>query len=221
MEMTAAGSSGSSRRGGSAAPRHERRSEIVRTLRGRTSASAVELADLLGVHPNTIRFHLGVLERSGAVVREQSVTQTPGRPELRFRLPPAQTSAGVRADLLARILLTRIAAGDDPEIEAEKAGHQWGSDEAVRSGRTGSDAVAGLLDVLESSGFAPSAGEGAAIDLHNCPLREFLDPYGRLVCAVHSGLMTGFLDAAQSPCTVDSLVPFASATTCRAHLQQR
>lgn len=221
METTTAGSSGSARRGGPAAPRHERRSEILRALRERTSASAAELADLLGVHPNTVRFHLSVLERSGSVVRAQSTSATPGRPELRFRLPPTQTSVGLRADLLARILLSRIAAGDDPQSEAEEAGRQWGTGEAVRAGRTGTDAVADLLDVLESTGFAPSANDGAAIDLHNCPLREFLDSHGRLVCAVHRGLMTGFLDAAQSPRTVSSLVPFATATTCRAHLQQR
>lgn len=213
--------SGPTRRRESAEPRHERRSEILRTLRERTSASAAELADLLGVHPNTVRFHLGVLESSGTIVRERQMTRTPGRPELRFRLPPTRNSAGLRADLLARILLTRIAAGDDPENEAEDAGCQWGSDEAERAARTESDAVRGLLETLESSGFAPSVKDDAEIDLHNCPLREFLDTHGRLVCAIHKGMMAGFLDAAQAPYAVDSLVPFATATTCRAHLRRR
>lgn len=201
--------------------RRNRRAEIVRGLRERTSASAAELADGLGVHPNTIRFHLAGLERDGEVVRERQSAQAPGRPELRFRLSPAAEPATERADLLARILLSRLAAAENPEAEAEAAGHQWGSAEAQNRTGARTEAVDDLVRMLEESGFAPARRGGSQIDLLSCPLRQFLGTHGRLVCAIHRGMMTGFLDAVGSPNAVESLTPFATATSCSTRLQTR
>lgn len=198
-----------------------RRAEILRVLRERTTATAAELADAVGVHPNTIRFHLRILERSGDVVREQVPSRTPGRPELRFRLSPSHGSTELRADLLARILLNRIAASADSEREAESAGHQWGSGAAATAGASAADAIEGLVDTLEATGFAPTRSEADMIELHNCPLREFLATHGRLVCSIHRGLMSGYLDAAESSSAVESLEPFATAASCRARLRRR
>lgn len=199
--------------------RRNRRAEIVRALREHTSASVAELAEGLGVHPNTIRFHLSGLEGDGEVVREQRPAYSPGRPELRFRLSPAAEPPTERADLLGRILLSRIAAAEDPTAEAEAAGRQWGSTEA--QSRTGAyaEAVDDLVSMLEEAGFAPARRGGNQIDLLNCPLRQFLGTHGRLVCSIHRGMMAGFLDAVGTPSAVESLTPFATATCCRTRLQ--
>ncbi|UVI37768.1 helix-turn-helix transcriptional regulator [Brevibacterium spongiae] len=198
-----------------------RRSDILRLLRERTSATAVELAEGLDVHPNTVRFHLGILERDGEVLREAQSAGTPGRPEVRYFAPPASEPGPRRADLLAEILLARIASSANPAAEAVDAGYQWGTGEAARAQRRGSSAVDGLIDALRESGFGPTLEDRTQIDLHNCPLREFLSAHGRLVCAVHSGMMTGFLDGAGSSQTVDSLEAFATPTSCRARLRRR
>lgn len=201
--------------------RGERRAEVLRLLRERTGASAVELAACLDVHPNTVRFHLGILEQDGDVVRETLPARTPGRPEVRYFAPPASEPGPHRADLLAGILLSRVATASDPAAEAEDAGYQWGSGEAARAaGRDGS-AVDGLIDTLDSAGFAPTLTDDADIDLHNCPLREFLGTHGKLVCSVHRGMMTGYLDGAGSSSAVASLEAFATPTSCRAHLRRR
>src|SRR5699024_9285248 len=80
--------------------RGDRRAEILRALRAETTATAAELAEALGIHPNTVRFHLGVLESNGDVIREQVPARRPGRPELRFRIVARPSAAG--PDLLAR-----------------------------------------------------------------------------------------------------------------------
>ena len=201
--------------------RRDRRAEIVRRLRERTSASVAELAAGLEVHPNTVRFHLFGLERDGEVVREQQPTQTPGRPALRFRLAPAAEPTTGRADPLAGILLSRIAAAEDPTAEAEAAGRQWGSAEAQSRVGAPTEAVEGLVGMLEEAGFAPTRRGGDQIDLLSCPLRQFLGTHGRLVCAIHRGMMAGFLDAVGSPNTVESRIPFATATSCRTRLRSR
>ncbi|MGC3022423.1 MULTISPECIES: helix-turn-helix transcriptional regulator [unclassified Brevibacterium] len=205
----------------STAARGGRRAEILRQLRGRSSATAVELAESLGVHPNTVRFHLGVLERDGDVVRHTRPAHGPGRPEVRYFLTPATDSGPHRADLLARILLSRVASAPDPAGEAEEAGYQWGSGAAAGAGSRADSAVDGLIDTLDAAGFAPARLDGNQIDLHNCPLREFLGTHGSLVCAIHRGMMTGFLEAAQSSNAVESLEPFATPTSCRARLRRR
>ncbi|HJA59775.1 MAG TPA: helix-turn-helix domain-containing protein [Candidatus Brevibacterium intestinavium] len=199
--------------------RGDRRAEILRALRAETTATAAELAEALGIHPNTVRFHLGVLESNGDVIREQVPARRPGRPELRFRIVARPSAA--RPDLLARILLERVASAADPDSEAEDAGRQWGTGEGTGAGGAGDAAVDGLIDTLESTGFAPVRTEDDVIDLHSCPLREFLSTHGHLVCSIHRGLMAGYLDAAQSPSTVDSLEPFSTASSCRTRLRRR
>lgn len=207
--------------GGGRARRGDRRGEILRHLRERNSATAGELADAMDVHPNTVRFHLAVLEREGDVVRRTAPARSPGRPEIRYSVPPATDADPQRPDLLARILLARIAAAADPVGEAEDAGYQWGQGEVGPAARGDGSAVDGLVDALDSAGFAPALSDGATLELRNCPLREFLSSHGRLVCSVHRGMMTGFLDAAGSSNTVDSLEPFATPTSCRALLRGR
>lgn len=201
------------------AVRSDRRADILRALRSATTATAAELAEAVGLHPNTVRFHLGVLEGNGDVIREQVPARRPGRPELRFRIVPNPSPA--RPDLLARVLLARVASAADPDSEAEEAGRQWGTDEGAAVDGAGETAIDGLIETLESTGFAPVRTAADVIDLHNCPLREFLSTHGQLVCSIHRGLMAGYLDAAQSPSTVDSLEPFSTASSCRTRLRPR
>src|SRR5690625_4829984 len=98
--------------------RGDRRAEILRALRAETTATAAELAEALGIHPNTVRFHLGVLESNGDVIREQVPARRPGRPELRFRIVARPSAAG--PDLLARILLERVASAADPDRKSTR-----------------------------------------------------------------------------------------------------
>ena len=46
---------------------------------------AVELAERLALHPNSVRYHLDALHRAGLVERRSDVTGRRGRPQLRYR----------------------------------------------------------------------------------------------------------------------------------------
>src|SRR5699024_10829567 len=96
-----------------------------------------------------------------------------------------------------------------------------GAPEGTGVGGAGGTAIEGLIGSLECTGFARVRTEDHVIDLHSCPLREFLSTHGHLVCSIHRGLMAGYLDAAQSPRTVDPLEPFSTASSCRTRLRQR
>lgn len=184
--------------------------------------TVADLAGRLDVHPNTVRFHLRSLEAEGQVVRSQATRAgAPGRPEQTFRIPPNLESAPQRADLLAHVLLHHLGAEENAQVRAKSAGRSWGQAEAHRFGRCDADPLEGLVDTLEEAGFAPSHSASSSLDLHHCPLQEFLGDGQRLVCAVHEGMMAGFLDEAKSTMSVEYLEPFATPGLCRTHLIRR
>lgn len=183
--------------------------------------TVADLARRLEVHLNTVRFHLRVLEVDGQVVRDQTRPSAPGRPELTFRVPPTTTSAPQRADLLAHVLLDHLGAAEDSHARAIAAGRHWGRAEAARAGENDEIPMEGLVAMLEAAGFAPAQSSTECLDLHHCPLQEFLGDGQRLACAVHEGMMAGYLDEAKSSMAVASLEPFSAPGICRTHLVHR
>ncbi len=63
-----------------------RRDEVFAVLQGATEPlSITAIADALGIHPNTARFHLDVLAKTGQVERVETEPAKPGRPASMFR----------------------------------------------------------------------------------------------------------------------------------------
>ena len=72
----------------------ERRERIVAELRtARDGLDATELAGRIGLHPNTIRFHLGVLLDAGLVSSRPAERASPGRPRILYALRPEAAAA--------------------------------------------------------------------------------------------------------------------------------
>src|ERR1700745_4225562 len=62
-----------------------RRREVLRVLRASPDPmSIVAIAEVLGVHPNTVRFHLDSLVGDGQVEHVEPDRKGPGRPPLMF-----------------------------------------------------------------------------------------------------------------------------------------
>ena len=63
----------------------ERRVELLDALRDASRpVSVVEAAAMLGLHPSTVRFHLGLLASAGLVDRQIERRGTAGRPHIRY-----------------------------------------------------------------------------------------------------------------------------------------
>src|SRR5262245_51708816 len=85
-----------------------------------------QLAERLGLHANTIRWHLGVLTDRGLVQAVPERRGGRGRPSIVHRL----TGEGVARDRdeyrLLATMLTGVVAGDpDGEARAYESGVQW------------------------------------------------------------------------------------------------
>lgn len=196
-------------------------------LRGSGSPLGVaEIADRIGVHPNTARFHLEALHRAGQVEQAEVHPAGPGRPPLAYRARPGMDPAGPRSyRLLAAVLAGEFATGTGAESRAIEAGRAWGAEligEPTRSGGlTPEQAIARLGGLLEDLGFAPEQRPsipGWQLGLRHCPFLELVEAGAGIVCSLHLGLMQGAVDALDTSVTVERLDPFVEPDLCLAQL---
>ncbi|KUI19825.1 transcriptional regulator [Mycobacterium sp. GA-1285] len=192
--------------------------------------SISEIAERLSVHPNTARFHLEALGRSGRVETVEPERTRPGRPPLLFQVTAGMDPVGPRDyRTLAGVLADALARQRDPQGRAVAAGRAWGLTETVASGDDAvsdrGQAVDRLTDLLAELGFAPERRSADTdldgIGLRNCPFLELAVSRREVICPVHLGLMQGALAAWDAPVTVDSLTPFAEPGLCVAHMTPR
>lgn len=206
-----------------------RRRAVMRLLRASPEPMSIaKIADVLGVHPNTVRFHLDGLVADGQVEHVEPDRKGPGRPPLMFRAVRQMDRGGTRHyRLLAEILATAFATERDPGPKALAAGRAWGQkmDAELHPQRDDADgaeeAIAHLIDVLDELGFAPerrvSNGE-QQVGLRHCPFLELAENSSSVVCPVHLGLMQGAMETWGAPVSVDRLDPFVEPDLCLAHL---
>jgi predicted ArsR family transcriptional regulator len=203
-----------------------RRREVLRVLRASGEPmSIVAIAGVLGVHPNTVRFHLDGLLGDGQIEQVEPGRTRPGRPALMFRAVRQMDRGGARHyQMLAEILLEAIGDEKDSSAKALAAGRAWGRRLESSSGdATSSDkAIGHLVDVLDGLGFAPERrrrGGEQQIGLRHCPFLELAEDRTGVVCPVHLGLMQGALQTWGAPVAVERLDAFVEPDLCVAHLE--
>lgn len=208
----------------------------VRELVGSAGAeglSVLQVAEAVGIHPNTARFHLETLARDGALETGTAPAEGRGRPARIFRTAasPAEpaataseTSDGYR--LLAEIFAAGIAAEPDAGERAARIGYRWGAQAERKNPGSAARArhpeVGGAVALMDEYGFDPeweeAPGEEPSIRLRSCPFSSLVREHGDIVCALHGGLLAGALDVARSGLRLERLIPFAAPGVCTAAL---
>lgn len=207
-----------------------RRLDVLRLVQAADEPlSIAQIADELGVHPNTVRFHLDTLVEEGRVEHTEPDHKGRGRPALMFRAIRQMDRGGTRRfRLLAEILTIGLAADSDPSGKALAAGRAWGHRLRPLHQPTGpvdaEESTDHLLEMLDELGFEPERLEPDAtgdeqLGLRHCPFLELAETSTQVVCPIHLGLMQGALEAWDSPMTVDRLDPFTKPDLCVAHLK--
>lgn len=187
-----------------------------------------DLADQVGLHMNTVRFHLDRLLAEGLVTRRVEQRAEPGRPRLSFtavRRPDVgrdQRSYHLLAEMLAGYVASAVP---DPVGQSTQLGRTWGRYLATRPApyrqSTEEEARVELVQVLQRIGFAPQPVDddaGPQIRLRHCPFLEVADAHREVVCSLHLGLMQGVVAELRAPIDVDRLEPFAEPSACIAYL---
>jgi predicted ArsR family transcriptional regulator len=209
----------------------ESRARVLDVLQGSEQPRAVgEIARRVGLHPNTVRFHLDALVESELVARTVEEREQPGRPRVLYQARSRGPASGRRSyRLLAEILASYVAAQDpQPAEAATRAGRTWGrylTERPPPFRRIDVDAATRrLVATLDEIGFAPEAvtsDQERQIRLHHCPFRETAIEHREVVCSIHLGLMQGLLEELGAPIETERLEPFVEPDLCVAHLRSR
>jgi predicted ArsR family transcriptional regulator len=204
-----------------------RRRDVLRVLKAAADPMSITaIADKLGVHPNTVRFHLDTLVGDGQVEQVEPGHKRPGRPPQMFRALRQMDPDGPRHyRLLAEILATSLADGRNPRAKALAAGRAWGRrlEPPAPHGKkmAAKRSIDHLIGVLDEFGFEPEyrkSGGEQQIGLRHCPFLELAETRTDVVCPIHLGLMQGVLESSAAPVAVDRLDAFVEPDLCLAHL---
>ncbi|HEX6139621.1 MAG TPA: helix-turn-helix domain-containing protein, partial [Candidatus Limnocylindria bacterium] len=189
------------------------RSRLLTLLRAADGPMGVrQLADAVGLHPNSVREQLDQLVGAGLAVRDVASPAGRGRPAMRYAA--TDTATGVDDapyHELAAVLAEELARRADGPQAAVGAGERWGRN--VASGRPTptdpGDARQQLVALLDDAGFAPEPLGLAAdpIRLRRCPFGPLARERRDVVCGVHLGLMRGALRELDAPLDAVRLEP--------------
>lgn len=216
---------------GAAPPLGESRTRVLEALQDAGRPLTVgDVAKLVELHPNTVRFHLDALIEADLVARDTEDRDQPGRPRALYTANPNGDHVGRSSyRLLAEILASYMAAAiPEPAQAAVRAGQAWGrylTEQPAPFRRTdASAATRQLVRTLDDIGFAPEAAESGGeqqILLHHCPFRDTAEGHREVVCSIHLGLMQGQLAELGAPLEAERLDPFVEPNLCVTHLASR
>jgi predicted ArsR family transcriptional regulator len=185
--------------------------ELARSPRPCTTA---EVAESLGLHPNSVRPHLDRMREVGLLQVETEARGGVGRPHHRYSLAPDAPGLGLEPPampLLARMLVeVASAAGAGPD-EAAEIGRTQGRDAArlVALAGDGSEPVeaadedpasrciAALVAELDHLGYDPALAtddRAATVAFAHCPFAALASEHPEIVCHLHRGLVEGFVE---------------------------
>ena len=208
--------------------RSGRRTHIIQLLRdAKTPLSAAEVADAVGIHVNTARFHLESLVDAGLASRESETRLQPGRRRILYSgtLPNQTHERAQGYRLLSQFLVAKIATSH-PEMGPDmyEVGSQWGKYLTTRPDPsevfTSEQLDQKLVEKLDALWFAPELVHGPQpyLVLHNCPFYDSASRSPSVVCQLHVGMLNGSLEELRSSHRVTEILPRERPHLCRALL---
>lgn len=183
----------------------------------------------LGLHVNSVRFHLDGLTEDGLVVRRREERSTPGRPKVLYAA--ATTAPGVAhrsyrllAEILTSLLTDKLP---NPAATAEQAGDAWGryltAPPQPFHKPQESEALQTLVHALDNMGFDShivDEPDSLRLEISHCPFLEVAQGHHDVVCSIHLGLIRGILDQTKAPVAAGTLEPLVEPSRCIAHLSR-
>ncbi|MEO6121545.1 MAG: helix-turn-helix domain-containing protein [Acidimicrobiales bacterium] len=203
--------------------------ELARAAGPRATA---EVADALGLHPNTVRPHLERMREVGLLQVAMDSRGSVGRPQHRYLLAPDAPSLGLEppaypllAGLLANVAAARTSAADDVAEVGRHHGRHVAAARAARpagASRPDDGCAESVMAEMADMGFDPvdeRVGASTTIAFTNCPYRELAEAFPELVCELHRGMMEGMAEAAGA--VVARFSTLADREPCRVELVSR
>lgn len=196
----------------------ESRSRIQAAIEVAIEPLTVEaIAEMTGLHANTVRSHLDVLLAGGVITREAADAHGRGRPRWLYRSATPQRSP---FHALAEALSVQLALVGDPTM-ADRAAEQWAlALPHLPQAATPDEAVDEATDALVRLGFHAQANTvGDAITITGCPYAELVDD-NPVICDIHTALVARLLRQTGQPVTIEAMQVWARPGMCLAKLRR-
>jgi predicted ArsR family transcriptional regulator len=191
------------------------RLRIVRHLAHHESATLNELADVAGVHVNTIRGHVASLEEADLLSSTQRAATGPGRPATVYRLAEGWALSSTDFLELAGLLAAALVRNHPDADSLRATGADWGRYLTGRPGRR--DVATELPRALERLGFHATV-DGEVVRISGCPCAIVSPDHPEVVCALATGLVEGVLAASGSALRVTQHDNHPEARRCTLRL---
>lgn len=180
------------------------------------------IVEATGLHANTVRAHLALLQDMGRVESVPEHRTGPGRPRLLYRVVPATAQDPYRA--LAAELAAGVAGGEPGDTPGLAAGRRLARAQREKVSASGDltpdQAVAMAADGLDVLGFETSTDPlGDRLYLSVCPFLEMAKE-DRAICRLHHEMLRGFFGQLDAGVTVRRLDIFVKGDLCVAHLDR-
>jgi predicted ArsR family transcriptional regulator len=197
-------------------PRNQQRQRVLRLVSEHDApVDATELAQQMGLHVTTARFHLDALCEEGAIARIRIKRSGVGRPRTGYVAVRDRLDYRSLSEVLALELGDTVA---ERRQRAERAGERWAariianeSSETAEpqdiSDSAGPDRVVDdhaemIAQIFDRMGFGPELAPGVdcpegrrerTIRLYGCPVRDLARSHPEVGCGMHLGLLRGLL----------------------------
>ena len=189
--------------------------------------STADIAESLGLHPNTVRPHLERMRDVGLLQVEADGRGSVGRPQHRYALAADAPTLGLEPPafpLLARMLAPLAAASELEPDDVALVGAEAGRAMAL-AGRTAArqDCVAAITTMLAELGFDPAVvadDDVATIAFTHCPFAELAAAHPEVVCHLHRGLIQGYVEQIGGA-SVERFGTLADRDPCQVELSVR
>lgn len=167
--------------------------------------STAEIAETLGLHPNTVRPHLERMCDVGLLESRPDSTGAVGRPQKLYSVADNAPSLGLEPPvflMMARMLIdVAHSAGVDSEITLN-AGRSEGRSRALSASTSeipaAREPLESVIGMQADLGFDPAmvmdGDSSATVAFTHCPFADLAAKNPEVVCTLHRGLVEGFLD---------------------------
>ncbi len=198
---------------------------------GRTAA---ELAEVVGLHVTTVRFHLDQLVDAGVLRSDEQRHEGPGRPRKVYAVVPGMTDPAAAAEplrLLTSLLVDTVSASmTGAPMDPVEAGRAWAREHVPLAEATPAATpqewlgrVERVTDSLRVWGYHPqlSRDEDAwttRVELTDCPFMDLARRDTTVVCGIHAGLIAEAAHRLGAPDAEATLEPFVGPARCLAHI---
>lgn len=160
--------------------------------------ATADIAEILGLHVNTVRPHLERMREVGLLEVDTGGRGAVGRPQHRYSLSADAPALGLEPSpypTLARMLLRAASDAGLERADMVGAGQAQGDADAGQWDPAG-DGLDALIVEQARLGFDPTVVEedhGATMAFAHCPFRDLAEAHPDLVCGLHCGLVEGFV----------------------------